>query len=86
MEEKILKNENFKSCYINWVKCETSLYDISLLFGQVQESNEKEILINTSTNIKMSPQHAKALLEVLKGAIDGYEANFGKINMGPMNK
>lgn len=86
MEEKIFKDENFKEYYSNWISCETSLYDIKLLFGAFQENEEEKSVIKTNTKIVMSPQHAKALLGMLKGTIESYEKTFGEINMGPMNK
>lgn len=82
MEEKVIFDENYKESYSNWVRCETSLYDIKLLFGTIEDDGS----IKASTKIIMSPQHTKALLNMLKGTIEGYEKNFGEINIGIKNE
>lgn len=82
MEENIIFEEGYRECYSNWVKSETSLYDIKLLFGTIQEGRN----VNANTKIVMSPQHTKALYYMLKEIIAGYEESFGEINIDIKNK
>jgi hypothetical protein len=67
--------------YANAVNVGTSVYDVTLNFRlQSGEKNQQteEIIITVSGeyNIRMSPQHAKALAALLVHHIKGYENQF----------
>jgi hypothetical protein len=67
--------------YANAVNIGTSVYDITLNFrlqsGELnQQSGEVLITVSAENNIRMSPQHAKALAGLLVNHIKGYEKQF----------
>lgn len=73
--------EESKKIYTNSIGIEASVFDIKLKVNYItsnkEESNEKQELCE----ISMSPQHAKAFLNILESTIKQYEENFGEINL-----
>ena len=67
--------------YTNAVNIGTSVYDVTLNFrlqsGELnQQTGEVIITVSAENNIRMSPQHAKALAALLVHHIKGYEEQF----------
>lgn len=76
------------SIYANRVEVDTSVYDFVFTFYQTVPAKNEDGKIETEERVKkcqiiMSPQHAKAFLNVLLGQINWYEQNYGKINLEP---
>lgn len=67
--------------YANAVNIGTSVYDVTLNFRlqsgeKNQQTEELIITVSAENNIRMSPQHAKALAALLVNHIKGYEKQF----------
>ena len=60
--------------YTNSVKTSISIYEIMLQLGLESEGKIKPIC-----NVRMSPQHAKMLSEVLTRSVTEYEKKIGTI-------
>ncbi len=60
--------------YTNSVKTGISIYEIMLQLGLESDGKVKPIC-----NVRMSPQHAKMLSEVLSRSVAEYEKKIGKI-------
>ena len=60
--------------YTNSVKTNINVYEIMLQLGLESEGKIKPIC-----NVRMSPQHAKKLAEVLSRSVAEYEKKIGKI-------
>ncbi|WP_297430602.1 DUF3467 domain-containing protein [Clostridium sp.] len=67
--------------YANTTSVEVSLYDFKFLFGIKSNTANSEFNPNDiNSTIIMSPQHAKALVNVLNENVKKYEETFGHIN------
>lgn len=68
--------------YANNAQVEMSVWDLRITFGEFLRVG-KEIRVEQSVSVTMSPQHAKALLRVLSTNLSEYESRFGEINLPP---
>jgi len=76
-------SEDFREGYANSVQLRVSLWDFYLLFGTLQASQADSVTIRNFQGIYLSPQQAKALLNVLQQNVHQYEAAFGEIRLEP---
>lgn len=60
-----------------------SLWDFLLTFGLMRQTGPESVVIQNFQGIYLSPQQAKALLNVLLTHIQQYEAAFGEIRLEP---
>ena len=76
MAKKIIEQSEAEipEIYTNSVKTNISIYEIMLQLGLESEGKIKPIC-----NVRMSPQHAKKLAEVLSRSVTEYEKKIGKI-------
>lgn len=75
---------NFMSVYANSAQVRMGIFDAQLSFGVHLESEDEDSSENTieeSVRVSMSPQHAKALIQLLATNLKGYEEEFGVINL-----
>jgi hypothetical protein len=73
--------EDYREGYANSVQLRASLWDFFLLFGRLKPSRPEEVTIENFQGIYLSPQQAKALLNVLQQNIQQYESAFGEIRL-----
>jgi flagellar protein FlaG len=75
---------DFRDAYANSVQLRVSLWDFYLLFGNIQQdSRPGHVTIRNYQGIYLSPQQAKALLNVLQQNVQQYESAFGEIRLEP---
>ena len=76
MAKKIIEHTEAEipEIYTNSVKTNISIYEIMLQLGLESEGKIKPIC-----NVRMSPQHAKMLSEVLSRSVAEYEKKIGQI-------
>lgn len=78
--------------YCNGVQIVISSWDFNFEFYQVvpipgeQEGEPTTLSRNVVQRTVMSPQHAKAFLEVLRQNVAAWEAQFGQIQSPPENQ
>lgn len=66
--------------YVNSMSINASVVDFQFVLGnQIVDNNNKEIILKELHRIAMSPQHAKAILNLLGKQIEEYEKRFGTI-------
>ena len=72
-EEKVCRD-----FYANLVEVNTSVYDVTLQFKLRSFSKDPEDIFSAIDvcNVRMSPQHAKALVAILLKHITNYEIDF----------
>lgn len=75
------KAAEYRESYANSVQVRANLWDFFLSFGLVNQSSPENISINFFQGIYLSPQQAKALLNILQQNISQYEAAFGEIRL-----
>ena len=73
----------YRENYANSVQIRPSLWDFTLLFGRVTQTAPDLVQIHNFEAIYMSPQQAKALLNLMQQHVTQYEATFGEIALEP---
>ena len=80
------KGPDYREGYANSVQIRVNLWDFLILFGLVGQPVAQEgstVRIQNFQGIYVSPQQAKALLNVLQNNVSQYEAAFGEIRLEP---
>jgi flagellar protein FlaG len=74
---------DYRESYANSVQVRVNLWDFLLLFGRVNQTAPDNVTIQNFQAIYVSPQQAKALLNVLQQNVSQYESTFGEIRLEP---
>jgi hypothetical protein len=74
---------NMKSSYANVCNVASTREEVVLLFGmhQAWQSGQKEVPVQLSDRVVMSPFAAKRLLLLLSNVIKEYESRFGALSL-----
>jgi len=76
---------DYRENYANSVQIRVNLWDFLLLFGRVNQTAPDNVSIYNFQGIFVSPQQAKALLNVLQQNVTQYESAFGEIRLEPQS-
>ena len=79
----LVRRQDFRENYANSVQMRVNLWDFYLEFGLVNQNSPEAVNIETFQGIYLSPQQAKALLNVLQQNVTQYEGAFGEIKLDP---
>ena len=74
---------DYRENYANSVQVRLSLWDFFFLFGLATPTAPDSLSIQNFQGIYLSPQQAKALLNVLQQNVTQYETAFGEIKLEP---
>jgi hypothetical protein len=74
---------DYREGYANSVQIRVNLWDFFLLFGLVNQTAPDNVTIQNFQGVYLSPQQAKALLNVLQQNVTQYESAFGEIKLEP---
>ena len=74
---------DYRENYANSVQVRVNLWDFLLLFGRINQTAADNVTIQNFQGIYVSPQQAKALLNVLQQNVNQYETAFGEIRLEP---
>jgi uncharacterized protein (DUF2235 family) len=91
-KRKYIRNrgENYRDVYVNSAQVRLGAFDVSLSLGVVSDRDDPTdpniIRVDELVRVRMSPQHAKALLRVLKEHVERYEGEFGELRYTPKSK
>jgi hypothetical protein len=80
---QLVKAPDYRENYANSVQVRVNLWDFFLSFGLVSQSSPDAVSIQNFQGIYVSPQQAKALLNILQQNLSQYEATFGEIRLEP---
>ncbi len=69
--------------YVNSAQVRVGAYDFQLVLGQTAGMADKTLIVNNLVTVVMSPQHAKALSDLLSDHIRLFEELMGTIQVGP---
>jgi hypothetical protein len=75
------KAADYRDSYANSVQVRLSVWDFFLVFGTLEQQAPDEVKIDNFQGIYLSPQQAKALLNVLGHNVAQYEQTFGPISL-----
>ena len=73
----------YREGYANSVQIRINLWDFFLVFGIVNQTASDHVSIENFQGVYISPQQAKALLNVLQQNVSQYENTFGEIKLEP---
>ena len=76
---------DYREGYANSVQIRVNLWDFFLLFGVVNQTAPDQVSIQNFQGVYVSPQQAKALLNVLQQNVSQYEGTFGEIKLEPQS-
>jgi hypothetical protein len=77
------KASDYREGYANSVQIRVNLWDFFLMFGNINQTQPDHVQIQNFQGIYVSPQQAKALLNVLQQNVSQYESAFGEIRLEP---
>jgi hypothetical protein len=78
---QLTNTADYREHYANSVQIRVNLWDFFLMFGTVNQTAPENVVIHNFQGIYLSPQQAKALLNILTQNISQYEATFGEIKL-----
>lgn len=81
---RVVPAQNFMAVYANTTQVRVGVFDVQLRFGVNIENEDKdsdETTMEEIVRVSISPQHAKAVLQLLAANLKGYEEEFGVINL-----
>lgn len=80
---QLVNRPDYRENYANSVQIRVNLWDFLLLFGIVNQTTPEQVNIQNFQGVYLSPQQAKALLNVLQQNVTQYENAFGEIRLEP---
>src|SRR5271169_2276502 len=80
---QLIRSQDYRENYANSVQVRVSVWDFFLAFGLVHQETPDQVTIENTQGIYISPQQAKALLNILSQNIAQYEQTFGDIALEP---
>ena len=80
---QLINTPEYRENYANSVQVRVNLWDFFLMFGRVNQTAPDSVAIHNFQGVYVSPQQAKALLNVLQQNISQYESAFGEIRLEP---
>jgi poly-gamma-glutamate capsule biosynthesis protein CapA/YwtB (metallophosphatase superfamily) len=83
---QISNTSDYRETYANSVQVRVSLWDFFLSFGVINQSTPDSVNIQNFQGLYLSPQQAKALVNVLQQNVSQYEATFGEIKLEPQQQ
>ena len=82
---QLTNTPDYRENYANSVQVRVNLWDFLLLFGRVNQTSPENVAIQNFQGVYVSPQQAKALLNVLQQNVTQYETAFGEIRLEPQS-
>jgi hypothetical protein len=79
----VTQAEQYRNNYANSVQVRVSVWDFFLVFGTMQQDSANTVKVENFQGIYLSPQQAKALLNLLGQNLAQYEQTFGELALEP---
>jgi hypothetical protein len=70
---EVVRPEEYPTVYTNSAQVSMSPYDLRIDFGDAISSEDNVVKVHQRVQVVMSPQHAFALSDALKTAIEAYK-------------
>ena len=80
---RLTNTADYRDGYANSVQVRMSVWDFFLVFGTMHQESPEGVTIENFQGIYISPQQAKALLNVLGHNLAQYEQTFGPLALEP---
>jgi flagellar protein FlaG len=79
----VVQAPDYREIYANSVQVRVSVWDFQLVFGLASSESPEHVTIKNQCAVYLSPQQAKALLNVLGQNLAQYEQAFGALSLEP---
>jgi Protein of unknown function (DUF3467) len=79
----VKRSEQYRDSYSNSVQVRMSVWDFFLTFGTMRQDAPDQVQVENFQGIYLSPQQAKALLNILGHNLAQYEQTFGALALEP---
>jgi flagellar protein FlaG len=83
---QLVKAPEYRENYANSVQVRVNLWDFFLSFGVINQTAPDAVAIHNFQGIYLSPQQAKALMNILHQNVSQYESAFGEIRLEPQTQ
>jgi hypothetical protein len=86
VNRQVVMAPTFVSLYANDVQIQTSPWDVRLIFGEIFQAPSPEnpnAIVRQLGELRVSPQLAKKLAEIILGQLAIYEKRFGAVPSPP---
>ena len=80
---EVVATPDYRENYANSIQVRVNLWDFFLLFGTLAQSKPESVSIQNFQGVYLSPQQAKALLNIMQQNVSQYEQTFGEIRLEP---
>ena len=80
---QLSQTADYRDNYSNSVQVRVSMWDFQRVFGLASSESPDQVTIKNHSAVYLSPQQAKALLNVLGQNVAQYEQAFGNLNLEP---
>ena len=81
---QIVKTPEYRENYANSIQVRVNLWDFFLSFGVINQTAPDAVAIHNFQGVYVSPQQAKALMNMLHQNVSQYESAFGEIRLEPV--
>ncbi len=81
---QLINTAEYRENYANSVQVRVNLWDFFFMFGRINQTSPENVAIHNFQGVYLSPQQAKALLNVLQQNVTQYETAFGEIHLEPI--
>ncbi len=82
----VVNTADYRESYANSIQVRVNLWDFFLLFGTLTQSSAESVAIQNFQGVYLSPQQAKALLNIMQQNVSQYEQTFGEIHLEPQQQ
>lgn len=82
---KIVPRADYREDYANSVQVRPSTWDFFLQFGRLEQKQADEVELHMFQGVYLSPQQAKAVLQLLRSHMENYEKAFGEVQLAPLH-
>ncbi|MHB8736042.1 MAG: DUF3467 domain-containing protein [Terriglobales bacterium] len=83
---QVVLRPEYREQYANSVQIRPSTWDFFLQFGLMEQKVADELEIHMFQGIYLSPQQAKAVVNLLQSHVANYEKTFGEIQLTPRSE
>jgi flagellar protein FlaG len=83
---QIVRTPEYRENYANSIQVRVNLWDFFLSFGVINQTAADAVAIHNFQGVYVSPQQAKALMNMLHQNVAQYESAFGEIRLEPQTQ
>ena len=85
VQRELINSPTFVSLYTNDTQIQVTPWDVRLILGEITNviPSPDSVTVKLNGEVRMSPQHAKRIVQILTSQIALYEKNIGPLPLPP---